>query len=97
MKNNKENLIKFYSLIVKTKMTIFLACKIKKYRVKPFNKRQNKMLDGTLVQFITKTLKNQWYNCIKKCVDEIEQKTKVKKQVLFLKRERVKSQIQNLG
>ena len=42
MKNNKENLIKFYSLIVKTKMTIFLACQIKKYRVKPFNKRQNK-------------------------------------------------------
>ena len=40
MKNNKENLIKFYSLIVKIKMTIFLACKIKKYRVKPFNKRQ---------------------------------------------------------
>ena len=42
MKNNKENLIKFYSLIVKTKMTIFLACQIKKYRVKPFYKRQNK-------------------------------------------------------
>jgi len=80
-----------------TKMTIFLAFRINKFRVKHFNQRQNKKLDVILVQFITKTQKNQWYNCIKKCVDEIEQKTKVKKQVLFLKRERVKSQIQNLG
>ena len=42
MKNNKENLIKFYSLIVKTKMTIFLACKIKKYRI--FIKYEYKIL-----------------------------------------------------
>ena len=79
-----------------TKMTIFLAFKIKKYKVRPFSQKQNKMLEGTLVQFITKTPKNQWYNCTKKCAGEIERRMKVKKQVLFLKREQVKSQIQNL-
>ena len=46
MKNNKKDLTIFYNLVVMTKMTIFLASKIKKYRVKPFSQRQNKKLDG---------------------------------------------------
>lgn len=103
MKNNKQDQIIFYNLVitsnfkvVMTKMTIFLAFKIKKYKVRPFSQKQNKMLEGTLVQFITKTPKNQWYNCTKKCAGEIERRMKVKKQVLFLKREQVKSQTQNL-
>ena len=74
-----------------TKMTIFLAFRINKFRAKHFNQRQNKKLDVTLVQFITKTQKNQWFNCIKKCEDVIEQRMKVKKRVLFLRQELVKN------
>lgn len=97
MKNRNEYLKIFYNLVLMTKMTILLVFRRNKYRVKPFSQRQNKKLNGTLLQLITKTLKNQWYNCIKKCVDEIEQRMKAKKPVLFLKREQVKNQIQNLG
>ena len=96
-KKNSKNQIEIINNQVMTKMKIILVFKIIKSKVKHSSKKQSKNPSVMSVQSNTKIQKNQWYNYTKKCADEIEQKTKAKKQVSFHKKKEVKNRIQSLG